>query len=348
MELILLSRVCSRAKRNKFAGVRLEPRGPIPGNSGDQAVTVKCRNGTQERDMTRLNPVRAFVFLCALSILSWWHPLITTLRLALADDAYTYILLILPLSVALIYFDSKLQDSKALQIEPQPSPRIGVSLLAIAFLIGGCARWGFAAAPGDVRLSLGMLALVTWWMGSILLCFGAKTFQSFLFPLCFLFLLVPIPGFAMQWIVEFLQQKSALAARIMFRAARVPVAQDGIILSIPGLDIEVARECSSIRSSEMLVVTTMVLAHLFLRSWWRKVLLVAAAIPLSVAKNGLRIFTIAELGTRVDPGFLYGKLHHNGGFIFLGIGVGVVVVLLWILRRTELRMKFRHPASLRE
>jgi len=45
-------------------------------------------------------------------------------------------------------------------------------------------------------------------------------------------------------------------------------------------------------------------------------LLIAAAIPLSVAKNGLRIFTIAELGTRVDPGFLGGKLHHDGGIIF--------------------------------
>ncbi|HXZ32575.1 MAG TPA: archaeosortase/exosortase family protein [Terriglobales bacterium] len=88
----------------------------------------------------------------------------------------------------------------------------------------------------------------------------------------------------------------------MFRAVGVPVTPDGIMLSIPNLNIEVARECSSIRSNLMLVVTTMVLAHLFLRSWWRKALLVVAAIPLSVAKNGLRIFTIAELATRVDPG----------------------------------------------
>ena len=115
------------------------------------------------------------------------------------------------------------------------------------------------------------------------------------------------------------------------------MTQDGIMLSIPGLDIEVAHECSSIRSSLMLIVTTLVLAHLFLRSWWRKVLLVAAAIPLSVAKNGLRIFTIGELGTRVDPGFLNGKLHHNGGVVFLAISVVAVVMLLWILRQTELQ-----------
>ena len=300
-------------------------------------------------NMTTRNQALAFAFLGAVSIVFWWHSLVLTLGLALANNAYTHILLILPLSAALIYLDSKHRDSKygdskALRIDPQPSPRIGAALLVLALLIGGYARWGMAATVGDVRLSLGMFALVTWWIAAVLFCFGARTFQSFLFPLCFLFLVVPIPEFALNWIVEFLQQQSAVSARIMFRAVGVPVTQDGIMLSIPGLDIEVARECSSIRSSLMLVVTTMVLAHLFLRSWWRKALLVVAAIPLSVAKNGFRIFTIVELATRVDPGFLSGKLHHNGGIVFLGIGVFAVVVLLWILRRTEFRMQLRHPA----
>jgi exosortase len=298
--------------------------------------------------MTKRTQVLAFAFLCAVSIVFWWHSLVVTLELALANDAYTHILLIFPLSAALIYLDSKYMDSKApdskaLRIRPQPSPSIGAALLALALVIGGYARWGMGATPGDVRLSLAMFALVMWWLASVLLCFGARTFHSFLFPLCFLFLMVPIPDFALSRIIEFLQQQSALAARIMFRAARVPVTQDGIMLSIPNLDIEVSLECSSIRSSLMLVVTTMVFAHLFLRSWWRKVLLVAAAIPLSVAKNGLRIFTIAELGTRVDPGFLDGKLHHNGGILFFGITVVAVGALLWVLRRTELQASSAHP-----
>jgi exosortase/archaeosortase family protein len=109
------------------------------------------------------------------------------------------------------------------------------------------------------------------------------------------------------------------------------------MLSIPGLDIEVARECSSIRSSMMLIVTTMFLAQLFLRSWWKKALLILVAIPLSVAKNALRIFTIAELGTRVDPGFLDGKLHRHGGIVFFSLAVVVVGLLVWALRGSEFR-----------
>jgi exosortase/archaeosortase family protein len=88
----------------------------------------------------------------------------------------------------------------------------------------------------------------------------------------------------------------------------------------------------------MLVVTTLVLAQLFLSSWWRKVLLVVAAIPLSVAKNGLRIVTIGELGTRVDPAFLSGRLHHNGGILFFGVSVAAICALLWMLWITEHHM----------
>jgi exosortase len=180
-----------------------------------------------------------------------------------------------------------------------------------------------------------MFALVTWWMGSVLFCFGARTLQSFLFPLCFLFLIIPLPAFVLDGIVQFLQQQSAFAARLLFRAVGTPVTQDGIMLSIPGLDIEVARECSSIRSSLMLVVTTTFMAQLLLRSWWRKALLIAASVPLSVLKNGLRIMVISELGTRVDASFLDGRLHHHGGIIFFAVSVAVVAVLLWILQRTE-------------
>jgi exosortase/archaeosortase family protein len=84
-----------------------------------------------------------------------------------------------------------------------------------------------------------------------------------------------------------------------------------------------------------IVLVTLMLTHLFLRSQWRQALLVLASIPLSIFKNGIRIVTIAELGTRVNPSFLHGDLHHYGGVIFLTLAVVVIVVLLLVLRRSE-------------
>ena len=323
-----------RQRKSILSSVSLEA--SLPQESAGVRLETALLNGNLKSIApiphgTARTQVLAVAFLSALSIAFWWHPLTATLRLALADDAYTHILLILPLSGALIYM-----DSRAVRVNPQLSLRIGAAVLVTAAAIGCYARWGMVATPELVRVSLGMAGLVLWWIASVVLCFGMSTFRSFLFPLCFLFLVVPLPEFALSRVVEFLQDQSAVAARLMFSAAGVPATQDGIIVSIPGLDIEVAQECSSIRSSLMLVVTTMVLAHLFLRSWWRKALLIAAAIPLSVAKNGFRIFTIAELGTRVDPGFLTGRLHHHGGILFFGVSVFAMGVLLWAMRRTEL------------
>lgn len=274
-------------------------------------------------------PYVAFSAFCFASLVFWWHPLGSTLHLAVTNDAYTHILLILPVSIALILAE---RGSPASLVS---DGRIGWVLFSAGLLIRALTFWldSHFVAPNDLPLSI--FALVLYWIGGALVCFGLAPLHSHLFASCFLLLLVPLPTQAVNGMIEGLQNGSAVAADALFRMAQVPVIRQGVILSIPGLDIEVARECSSIRSSMMLIVITLVLAHLFLRSKWRKLALVLMAVPVCVAKNALRIFTIAELATRVDPGYLDGKLHHEGGVIFLAVAGMMTLVLLWLLRRGE-------------
>jgi exosortase len=284
--------------------------------------------------VSKPSPFLRFIFLLALSVIFWGSALLTLFALAVHKDEYTHILLILPVSVALIML-----EWKSLKVSPSPDPRGGVGLLALALLVECFARWGIPSLSADVHLSINVLALVTWWIGAFVLCFGAAASIRFLFPLCFLFCLVPLPQFALDKTVVFLQHESAYATRLLFAAAGVPVMQDGMFLSIPGVTVEVARECSSIRSSLMLLVTSMVLAHLFLRSIWRQAVVVLAAVPLSVAKNAIRIFTLSMLGVHVDPGFLHGSLHEKGGIVFFILALLIVVLLLWLLARNEKRLR---------
>jgi len=270
--------------------------------------------------------------LIAGSVAIWWRPLVSTLKLALGSDAYTYILLIAPLSVALMYFEWSGDP-----YGPSRRGWAGWVLLSVALLLRALTAASLNAASTDIILSLSVFGLVLWWIGSAVLSFGPGIFRSRLFPFCFLFLIVPVPTGVVSWITQTLQYQSAVGATLLFRIDRVPVTRDGLIISIPGLDLEVASECSSIRSSTMLIVITLVLAHLFLQSRWRQILLLAASLPLAVVKNAIRIFTIAELGTRVDPAYLDGKLHHNGGILFLALAVVMIVLLLWVLRQSELR-----------
>lgn len=272
----------------------------------------------------KLPPPFKFLLIATVPVLVGWRPLLKTFSLAWQNEAYTHILLILPIALAMVYL-----EWPTVQAQLAPGWRAAFVLMAAAVALAAYGQWKFTA---DVQLAVEMLAVVLWWVGAFIGCFGARVSKSLIFPLCFLFWMVPFPTSLVNAIISLLQQGSAYAAQWMFTMVGVPVWQNGIRLTIPGLTVEVAQECSSIRSSLILFVTTMVLAQVFLRSSWRKALVIVVAVPLSVAKNGLRIFTIAMLGTHVDPGFLTGRLHRHGGVIFLAIAIAVIFLLLWILR----------------
>ena len=85
----------------------------------------------------------------------------------------------------------------------------------------------------------------------------------------------------------------------------------------------------------MLLVTGMVLARLSLRSGWAMTLATLALVVLAVAKNGFRIFTLTMLALHVDPAFLHGQLHHNGGVVFFLLALVCFVALLWFLVQLE-------------
>jgi exosortase len=281
-------------------------------------------------EMKARAPYLVFACLCAVSTAVLFHSFAATLLQAARNDEYTHILLILPVSATLIFC-----EWSSLKPQASPSPRAGAFPLIAGILVAvSGAVWQARLTP-DLRLCINMLALVIVWIAAFILCFGTKIARSLLFPLCFLLCIVPIPAYALARIVEWLQTGSAFCAWLLFWATGVPTSRDGILLSIPGLNIEVAQECSSIRSSLMLLVTAMVLAHVLLRMPWNKLAVISLAVPLSIAKNGLRIFTISMLGTHVDRGFLTGQLHRNGGIVFFLIALALILLAIWLLRKSE-------------
>jgi exosortase len=272
----------------------------------------------------------AFLVLLASSLLVGWRPLIQTFQLSWQNDDYTHILLIVPVSLALI-----LLERESLSRLCQWDLLKGLTLVAAALGIAFYAFLNSASLTSDLRLSVGMSALILAWIGTFQICFGSRASRSVLFPLLFLFGLVPFPTFLLDSVIALLQQGSAWSAHVLFAACGVPVLQQGLLLKVPGLTVQIAQDCSSIRSSSMLMVTALVMAQVLLQSPWRKAIIVCLAIPLSVAKNGLRIFIIAMLGIKVDPGYLTGRLHRHGGILFFIVALLAMFAALWILRKGE-------------
>jgi exosortase len=277
----------------------------------------------------------AFAGLVVLSVLAFWKVLHALVVFSLDHESSSHILLIPLLSIYLLYTER----GRVFQVVRSSAVGGGaVALTAIALYV-------FVASHVSLRdpelfLPGATLAIVLLWLGGFLLCYGAEAWRRATFSLLFLLLMVPLPQAVLERSIYLLQQGSTEIAYVLFKAVGVPVLRQGFVLTLPSVQIEVAKECSGIRSSVALFITCLLAAHLFLRTKWRMLLFVLLAFPLAIVKNGIRITTLTLLSVYVDPSFLTGNLHHEGGFLFFFLALAILCPVLLLLQRTE-----RSPAE---
>jgi exosortase len=276
--------------------------------------------------------VLGFLLLCALPVAMAWSSLTPLFRLVLDNDTFSQIPLIPVVSLYLIY-----ERRRAIFSQVSFSWILGAALIAPGVILLEVARLDLLRLSSTNPLSLLVFAIVLVWIGAFALFFGARAFWSTCFPLLFLLFMVPIPEPLLSKIIYFLQAGSSDMAGIFFGIARVPYLRQGFIFQLPGFAIQVAEECSGIRSTLALLITTVLASNMFLKSSWRRLVLCAVVVPLAVFKNGLRIATICTLALRVNRGFLYGNLHHRCGFVFFLIALIPMGLLLMWLSKSENR-----------
>jgi exosortase len=115
-----------------------------------------------------------------------------------------------------------------------------------------CYILGLALRP-DLRphdfMALTALGILTVWVGGFVTFFGLPASRIVLFPLSFLIFIIPLPEALLFRIITALQYASAEVVSLLFQLCPFPFIRRGLSFTLPGLHIEVARECSSIRSS---------------------------------------------------------------------------------------------------
>jgi exosortase len=259
------------------------------------------------------------------------RPLAQLCNSALQHAHNSHILLVLPVVVGLLVLDRKGHDAK-----PQWAIGSGALVLLAAVVLAGVTLVYATALRESTILSLSILSLVISWLGLVVLFYGIVFFRQSAFTLFFLLLLVPLPDVLLNQVTYALQCGSTYTTHALFVLFGIPVSRNGFVLSLPAIDIEVAAECSGIRSSMMLFLTTLVLGHLFLRTVWRQSVLLLSVVVITIVKNALRIFVLSTLAIYVDPVWLEGDLHHRyGGSIFFALAVGLIYLVLRVLQHSE-------------
>jgi exosortase len=270
------------------------------------------------------------------SLAAFFLTLSRLVNLSIRDERYTHILLIPLISVLLLW----LERGRIFR-ESRYCPVVGAPLLMLGIIFHSSGKaWSSALGQND-SLSLMVFGMVLVWIAGFVFCYGTRSFQAARFPLLFMLLMIPLPTFMLDNAVLGLQKGSAQMSYALFRLLGVPVFWQGFKFSLPGVQIEIAEECSGIRSSLALFITGILATHVFLRSPWRKVGLILFIVPLAIFKNAVRIVTLSWLGIYVDRNFLYGRLHHQGGLLFALVALAIFVPLLFALQRSESRIQPR-------
>ncbi len=264
-------------------------------------------------DTLRRNTKIAFALSFALTAYVY-YPVLTHMMLTWrADPDYSHGFLIVPLAIYFAY---------------EKTPKLRKAKIQGSW-------WGAAVlAFGVFALCVGVLGglltslrsgFVITLAGLVLLLAGREVFRILLFPMSFLFLMVPLPQTLVNIIAFPLQLIAANWAVWTLQAMGIPSLLEGNIIHLAHTELFVAQACSGLRSLMALLTLGVVFAQFFRPGKVeQQALLIASTIPIAIFVNAVRVtltgFLTHNFGREAASGFIHefqGMITFSMAFVLL-------------------------------
>ncbi len=259
------------------------------------------------------------------------QPLTRLMLYAARSDLHSHILLVPLITGYLLYIQRRRRRPAAYRSSIYGTIAVGgVGITALAAWI----YWRESLSIND-GLALTALSFVSLVVAGGFLFLGSQWMAAAAFPVGFLIFMIPLPDAVVDWLEKASTLASAEAAALYFDVVGTTLVRHGTVFELPGIVLQVGQECSGIRSSWVLLMTSILASHLFLRTRWRRIALVAFVIPLGILRNGFRILVIGLLCVHIGPHMIDSTIHHRGGPLFFALSLVPLSLLVWWLRRQE-------------
>ncbi len=187
------------------------------------------------------------------------------------------------------------------------------SALGLPVLLGGIGLLLLGDIGAENFLTRSSLIVIL--AGLVLFLTGRATFRAVLFPLAYLFFMIPLPGILFYAITFPLQQIAAEQAAWTLDLLGVPVLLDGNIIHLSQISLGVTEACSGIRSLISLLAGAAAWAYLMLPVGWSSVLFVLAAIPITILANAARVVATGLIGQWFGVEYASGFFHEFAGWV---------------------------------
>jgi len=203
----------------------------------------------------------------------------------------------------------------------------GLLLIVVALamlVIGSLGGESFVA-----RLSLPITLL-----GVVLFLMGERALRQAWVALAYLVFMIPLPYVTLKALTYQSRLFDAGLTATALGWLGVPVLQNGVMLHLPNMTLEVADECSSVPAIAALLALGAAYAQLQARPTWIRAVLTLAAAPLGLLSNIIRLILTSFSAYYLGPIALNNVIHKfNGTSVFLA-----TVVLLVLLDTSLTRL----------
>ncbi|WP_348267880.1 exosortase/archaeosortase family protein [Edaphobacter paludis] len=217
---------------------------------------------------------------------------------------------LVPLFAGYLIWDKR-ESLSATPVRPTWS---GVSLIVFAIILLILGVYG-------VELFTTRMSFIFLMGGLIWTFFGGKMLRELRFPLLVLILAIPIPAIIFNHITFPLQLLASRIASDILPMLGVPVLQEGNVIQLPVMKLEVAEACSGIRSLMSLFALAIFYGYFLERTTSRRTILALASIPIAVAANVVRIVGTGLCVQYWDPDKALGFFHEFSGWVMFVISL---------------------------
>lgn len=196
------------------------------------------------------------------------------------------------------------------------SERLSPSWTGLILLIPSVPLFVFGRWTGS-----GIVCALTFFgflIGALLLFTGWRITRLLLFPILYLAFMIPAPATLLDNTTFRIQYASTTLAAKMLQLTGYDVAQVGSEIrgSVLPDTLRVGVACSGFRMLISLLTFTAFFVYMLRAQWWKKLVLVALAFPLSVFVNGLRIASIGYIGIWTGSAKNMMKFHDTWAMVF--------------------------------
>ncbi len=251
------------------------------------------------------------VLITLLSIFAFFDTWQSMVTIWYNSSSYNQCFLIAPISVWLCWS----QRSTYLKIVPE------ISWLALIALILNGFLWVVADSI-SVQL-VKQLAVIGMLISGFWMILGNRVTSKIMFPLSYLFFMVPVGSDLIAPLMEF----TATFSVKLLRLSGLSVLREGMNLTLTSGNWTVAEACSGINYLIASVSLGFVYAYITFTSYWKRALFLLLAVIIPILANGVRAYLIVMLGHFSNMTLAVGVDHIIYGALFFGL---IMLLLFYI------------------